>query len=143
MSPFSAKNGWSSASVASAWTMAPPVPSGSASVIQVIFGIPVPRLDERIEHLLQVRGGQDHVVHVVAGQMIEHMVKRRTIHQRHQRLGHRLGQRPQPRPLASDQHHRLHPANLPLTHTISARARSAVHASGSVSFRHPAARCLR
>ncbi len=40
MSPFSAKNGWSSASVASACTMAPPVPSGAVSVIQVIFGSP-------------------------------------------------------------------------------------------------------
>ncbi len=39
MSPFSAKNG-SSPSEASAFTTAPPVPSGAVSVIHVIAGSP-------------------------------------------------------------------------------------------------------
>ena len=40
MSPLSAKNGSAPGSAASAFTMAPPVPSGSVSVIHVIAGSP-------------------------------------------------------------------------------------------------------
>ena len=70
MSPFSAKNGSSPSSV-SAFTIAPPVPSGAVSVIHVIAGSPLPRRDERLEHRLQVRRRQHHLVDAVACQVIE------------------------------------------------------------------------
>ena len=79
----------------------------------------------------------------VTGEMVQDVIERRPIHQGHQRFGDRLGQGTEPRALTPDQHDRLHPANLPLIQATSARTRSAIHAIGNVSFRHPTARCLR
>ncbi len=85
MSPFSAKNGSSVSSASSAFTIAPPVPSGSVSVIHVIDGSPW-RLDERVERVLEVRARQHDLVHGVTGQVVEHVVQARPVDERDERL---------------------------------------------------------
>ena len=54
MSPFRAKNG-SSPAASSAFTIAPPVPSGMGLGDPRDRRVAAPRLDERVEHLLEVR----------------------------------------------------------------------------------------
>ena len=64
------------------------------------------------EHPLDAVGheaaGEDHLVHAVAVQPVEHEGQERPPGQRHHRLGGRVGERPQPRALAAGEDQRLH-----------------------------------
>ena len=141
MSPFSAKNG---SSVPRRFER---VDDRSAGAERLGLGDPrdggisPSRLDERVERLLEIGRGEHDLVHAVASQVVQHVIEGRPVHEREQRFGQRLGERAQTRSLAAHQHDGLHPATLPLSQASSARRRSAIHASGRVRRRHPAARC--
>ena len=97
-----------------------------------------------MERPLQVRGREHDLVDAVTREVIQDVRERGPVHQGQQRLRRRLGQRAQARPLPADEHHRLHRGHArSRAHSSSARSRRADHANGSVSRRHPRARCLR
>ena len=107
MSPLSAKNG-SSPTAGSALTIAPPVPSGSDSVIHVIVGSPW-RAAMNGWNASSRYGERHHdLVHAVADEVVQLVVEDRPIDQREELLLDGLGERPQPRPEPADQHDRLH-----------------------------------
>ena len=111
MSPFSARKG-SSPRRSSTLTIAPPVPSGSRSVTQVIVGRH-PSREEGMERLLEVGRRHDHLTDAVRDEMIEDVVEDRPIDERQERLRHRLRQRSEPRSLTADQDDRLHRGSRP------------------------------
>ncbi len=70
-------------------------------------------------------------MHAVPRQVVEDVIEARPVHQRHERLRHRLGERAQSRALAADEHDGLHrAASRSLRATSSALARRASHAAG-------------
>ena len=86
-------------------------------------GIAVTRLDEGVERRLQVGGRQDHLVHTVAGEVVEHVVQPGPVNEREQWLRGGLGEGTHPRSLAADQDDGLH--RFPFTRAASApRTRS-------------------
>jgi hypothetical protein len=85
-------------------------------------GVAPPSLDERMERFLEVRRRQDHLVHAVSGEVVQHVVQDGAVDERQQLLLHRLGERTQPRSEPSDEDDRLHRAGpFPLTCAASAR----------------------
>ncbi len=76
------------------------VDDGAAGAQGFILGDPrdgrftATRVDERLEGRLEVWRRQDHLVDAVASEVVQHVVQRPSVHERQQRLRHRLGQRP-------------------------------------------------
>ena len=89
---------------------------GSARLGLLDEAQPQPVLRAVAEHVAH-GGGQeaarhDDVVDAVAGQPLEHVGDERAVDERDDGLGDGRGQRPQARPLAADEDHRLHARRL-------------------------------
>ena len=54
------------------------------------------------QHVGQEAAGEHHLPHAVPGQPLDHVGEERPVDQGQRRLGHGLGERPQPRPLPAD-----------------------------------------
>ncbi len=141
MSPFSARKGSSVPRAPSACTIAPPVPSGSDSVIQVIVGSRRrPRKSRNFSSRYALESTD--LAHPVTGEVVQDVIEDGAVDERHERLRHRVGEGPQAGPFAADEDDGLHRARArsrSASETTSARIRSTAHATGSSTRRHPCA----
>jgi hypothetical protein len=88
---------------------------------------PAMAIAEVVLDLVMVVGDVDHdLAHAVARQMLDQVFEHRLAENRHHRFGHVLRERPDPRPLARSQNHRLRHRHLPrafMRHCVYYRGR--------------------